>query len=202
MINPELSTGVPQMIVSIGNSYTAGIFARANIGRSNGATFDTSASASSLAPGQTASSPTVQSAASASSASDSTQPDFTSMTSQELHDWTNDQLKSGKMSFDDGTALSLMSGKIPVEGPLIDHEMLTKEKVNFIDLAQKGIAGAQSRGDQQAVARLQKALAVMGVNQKSTKTDDISTAESSVKLKEALEAFNKDAIARQNQPVV
>lgn len=183
-----------QMIASIGNGYAASSLVRTNTARSAGTRFDASTSVSPSAAGQTVASPTGDDGAAAPAARDTDQPDFTSMTRQQLRDWTNDQIKSGSISFDDGTALALMSGRMPVEGTSTGDEALATEKLDFIGLARDGIAGAQSRHDQKAVDRLQKALTMMGDRQTSPGTDDISTADSSIKLKEAHATFRKAAL--------
>lgn len=56
--------------------------------------------------------------AGASQASSTKQVDFTSMSRQELRDWTNSQIRSGEMSLDDSRPFMAMSMKIPVSGGL------------------------------------------------------------------------------------
>lgn len=116
------------------------------------------------------------------------------MTRQQVRDWTNDQVKSGKLSFDDGSALALSSGKVSFDGTSATDEAFKTEKVDFVSLLQNGIVGARTRGDQKAVYRLETALTIMNGNRNPVATDYTSTAESSVKFKAALESLSKEAV--------
>ena len=92
----------------------------------------------------------------------SEQVDFTSMTRQALFDWMNDKIKSGEMSLHESTPFLGMTLKIAVNAkpgdavPLDDHE-----RVDFLQMAQDGIAGARSRNDARALEMLQSALQIM-----------------------------------------
>lgn len=89
------------------------------------------------------------------------QIDFTSMTRQQMFDWMNNQIRSGAMSLDESTPFLGMTVKIDAAtGAPVDMASDT-EPVNFIDRARQGIAGALWRGDQDAAARLQSAVATM-----------------------------------------
>jgi hypothetical protein len=87
-----------------------------------------------------------------SSPSSVSQIDFTSMTRQQMF---------GSMSLDESTQYLGMTVKIDAAtGAPVDMASDTKS-VNFIDRARQGIAGALWRGDQDAAARLQSAVATM-----------------------------------------
>jgi hypothetical protein len=90
------------------------------------------------------------------------QTDFTSMTRKELFDWMNSKLKSGEMSFDDSSAFLGMTMKIPVDaGPGTMVPLDDQERVNFLQMAQDGIAGAMSRNDKVTIKMLQSAIQTM-----------------------------------------
>ncbi|AMK20536.1 MULTISPECIES: hypothetical protein [Sphingomonadales] len=89
-------------------------------------------------------------------------PDFTSMTRQELFDWMNGKIKRGEMSLDDSSAFLGMTVKIPVgTGQGAPIALDDWERVNFVQLARDGIAGAQSRNDAMTLAMLQSAMQMM-----------------------------------------
>lgn len=93
--------------------------------------------------------------------------DFTNMSLNQLRNWVNDQVKSGNMPFDQGDNLAMMSGHVPVSGnSLIDST--DDEPVNFIEIAQNGIAGAISRHDKNSVKMLEEALTTMNKYQNSS----------------------------------
>ena len=89
------------------------------------------------------------------------QADFTSMTRQEMSDWMNDQIRSGKMSFDESSPFLGMTMKISVvTGQPVDMATDTT-RINFIEKARLGIDGALSRNDPDLAKRLQSAIEVM-----------------------------------------
>lgn len=89
------------------------------------------------------------------------QADFTSMTRQEMFDWMNDQIRSGKMSFDESSPFLGMTMKISVAtGQPVDMATDTT-RINFIEKARLGIEGALSRNDPDLAKRLQAAIEVM-----------------------------------------
>lgn len=91
--------------------------------------------------------------------------DFSNMTRQEMADWMNDQIRSGKMSFDESSPFLGMTMKISVAtGQPVDMATDTT-RVNFTEKARLGIAGAVSRNDPDAAKRLQAALDTMLKNQ-------------------------------------
>lgn len=83
------------------------------------------------------------------------------MTRQEMRDWLNDQIRSGKLPLDDSMPFMAMTLKIPAGGggdlPVAGDDM----RYDFMQRARDGIDGARSRGDQAGWERLEKAMAVM-----------------------------------------
>lgn len=92
------------------------------------------------------------------------QTDFTNMTRQGLHDWMNEQLRSGNMTVDESTAFLGLGGLVRADGGAVGDRW-QGERVNFIDLAQNNLAFYLQRGDQAAADRLQKALDLMAQSQ-------------------------------------
>lgn len=83
--------------------------------------------------------------------------DFTSMTRQEMTDWMNEQIRTGKMSLDESAPFMGMTMKISVEtGQPVDMATDTA-RINFIEKARLGIEGARSLNDQKLAERLQMA---------------------------------------------
>jgi hypothetical protein len=89
------------------------------------------------------------------------QADFTSMTRQEMFDWMNDQIRSGKMSFDESSPFLGMTMKISAAtGQPVD--MATDAtRINFVEKARLGIEGARSNNDPDLAKRLQAAIEIM-----------------------------------------
>lgn len=89
------------------------------------------------------------------------QPDFSSMTRQQMRDWVNDQIRSGDMSLDESTAFVGLTLKVSAQsGQLVDGAA----DATRIDVTQKlrqGVEGALSRNDRQEIDLLQTALAAM-----------------------------------------
>lgn len=84
--------------------------------------------------------------------------DFTSMTRQEMTDWMNEQIRTGKMSLDESAPFMGMTMKISVEtGQPVDMATDTT-RINFIEKARLGIEGARSLNDQKLAERLQRAM--------------------------------------------
>lgn len=84
--------------------------------------------------------------------------DFTSMTRQEMSDWMNEQIRTGKMSLDESAPFMGMTMKISVEtGQPVDMATDTT-RINFIEKARLGIEGARSLNDQKLAERLQMAM--------------------------------------------
>ena len=99
-------------------------------------------------------------AASAASKSDTggKHADFTSMTQQEMRDWTNDQIRGGKMSLDDSRPFMAMSMNISVDG--IGSALVSNaaERIDFRQKIRSGIEGALSRNDEASRRMLESAL--------------------------------------------
>lgn len=84
--------------------------------------------------------------------------DFTSMTRQEMTDWMNEQIRTGKMSLDESAPFMGMTMKISVEtGQPVDMATDTT-RINFIEMARLGIEGARSLNDQKLAERLRMAI--------------------------------------------
>ena len=91
--------------------------------------------------------------------------DFSSMTRQEMFSWMNEQIRSGKMSFDERSPFLGMTMKISVStGQPVDMATDTT-RIDFTEKARSGIEGALSRNDPDAAKRLQAALDTMLKNQ-------------------------------------
>ena len=88
-------------------------------------------------------------------------PNFTGMTRQELFDWMNGQIVSGKMSLQESTPFLSMTVKISaVSGQAVEMATDT-ERIDFMERARQGIAFSLSHFDRENAARLQRALQIM-----------------------------------------
>jgi len=90
--------------------------------------------------------------------------DFTSMTRLEMHNWVNDQIRSGKMLLDDAFPLWNMVMKIPVAAINAGLDAAFENddmRYDFMRNAQEGISGALSRGDKVVQKMLESAIATM-----------------------------------------
>ncbi len=75
-----------------------------------------------------------------------------------MTDWMNEQIRTGKMSLDEGAPFMGMTMKISVEtGQPVDMATDTT-RINFIEKARLGIEGARSLNDQKLAERLQMAM--------------------------------------------
>lgn len=97
-------------------------------------------------------------------------PDFTSMTRQQLFDWMNQQIRSGRMSLDESTPFLGMTMKVSAAtGEPVDMAS-DGERIDFVAKARGGIAGALERRDYELLARLQAAVERMLKTQGSAGT--------------------------------
>jgi len=95
------------------------------------------------------------SATTASSSSAVKTVDFTHMTRQQLFDWMNSQLKSGKMTFDQSSGFLGMTVKVSMAtGQPVDMAS-DSQRYNFMDVAQQGLEGAKSRNEEKQVQALE-----------------------------------------------
>ncbi len=94
-------------------------------------------------------------------ATDAKLVDFTSMTRQEMFDWMNHQIRSGKMSLDESSPFLGMTMKISVAtGQPVDMATDTT-RINFMEKARLGIEGALTFDDQDSAERLRAAIDIM-----------------------------------------
>ncbi|NMG37305.1 hypothetical protein GRF61_22865 [Azoarcus sp. TTM-91] len=100
-------------------------------------------------------------ALSAAQAGGAEKVDFTSMTRQEMRDWLNEQIRSGKMALDGSEAFMAMTMKIPVGGSGVEVPAESDSaRYDFMGKLSDGILGARSRGDEAALQRLESALQI------------------------------------------
>jgi hypothetical protein len=91
--------------------------------------------------------------------------DFTRMTRQEIRDWVNDQIRSGQMSIQESAPFLAMTIKISeATGEPVDVATDTT-RLDYLEMARRGIEGALWRHDQEGAERLEKALDFMQRNQ-------------------------------------
>nr|WP_325263332.1 hypothetical protein [uncultured Rhizobium sp.] len=113
---------------------------------------------------------TATAGASTSDAEDAEQTDFTSMTRQEMQEWSNEQIRSGNMSLDEGLPFMAMTMKIPVGGGTAGALQASDdgERVDFTEKVRAGIEGAMSRHDEVTRGMLEKAMETMQQYQDET----------------------------------
>ena len=85
-------------------------------------------------------------------------PDFTSMTRQELRDWVNEEIRSGRMTVEISSPFITMTLQFDGFGIPAD---LTSERVDFLDMARRGIEAAHYFNDPEGAERYQAALDIM-----------------------------------------
>ena len=92
--------------------------------------------------------------------------DFRSMTREDMRNWLNEQIRSGKMTLDDSSPFMAMTMKVPVAGGIGETLVTTdSERINFVENVRAGIDGAQSRGDITTTKMLESALLVISRSQ-------------------------------------
>ena len=98
------------------------------------------------------------------------QVDFTSMTRREMQAWSNDQIRSGKMSLDDGRPFMAMTMHIPVSGGTDGALRAASdgERIDFTQAVRAGIAGAVARNDDVTRRMLESAMKMMQLHQGET----------------------------------
>ncbi|MAZ16434.1 MAG: hypothetical protein CL535_08915 [Ahrensia sp.] len=84
--------------------------------------------------------------------------DFTSMTRQELRDWMNEEIRSGRMTVEISSPFITMTLQFDGFGTPTD---LTGERVDFLDMARRGIEAAHYFNDPDGAERYQAALDIM-----------------------------------------
>ncbi len=90
------------------------------------------------------------------------------MTRQEMFDWMNDQIRSGKMSLIDGTPFLRMKIKISVKSGQPVDMATDNTRVNFMEKARQGVEAALSRNEQDLADRLKRTIEIMHINQGAT----------------------------------
>lgn len=85
--------------------------------------------------------------------------DFTHMTRQGLIDWVNEKIKSGELSLDGTESFVSMTIRIPIDGS--DAGLDDQEHVNFVRMAQDGMAWARQNHATDMLKSLQAALNTM-----------------------------------------
>ncbi|MGY3441251.1 hypothetical protein [Bradyrhizobium sp. USDA 4473] len=105
----------------------------------------------------------------ATQADSTKQANFSSMTRQEMRDWVNGQIRSGKMSLDDSQPFMAMTMKIPVGGSGGELPAANDgRRYDFTQQVRDGIQGALSRNDETTLNMLQSAMSIMQQNQGQT----------------------------------
>lgn len=89
------------------------------------------------------------------------QPDFANATRQEVMDWMNAELTSGRMTFEESIPFVSMTVKFDPEARETVDPATDTERVNFIDMAKGAIEGARYFGDEAAAQRYMQALEIM-----------------------------------------
>ncbi len=96
------------------------------------------------------------------------QADFTNMNRQEMRDWTNEQIRSGQITLEEGFPFMAMTMKISVADGAEVAAAGDHERIDFTAKARQGIEGALLRNDPEGAKRLQTALDVLLKNQGQT----------------------------------
>jgi hypothetical protein len=68
------------------------------------------------------------------------------MTRKELFDWMNNQIRSGEMSLDESSPFLAMTLKVKPSGEPVDMNT-DPTKLDFVDIAKRGVDSAESRGE-------------------------------------------------------
>jgi len=90
---------------------------------------------------------------------------FANATRQELFDWMNGEIRSGRMSLDESSPLMAMTLKISAAtGQSVSMET-DRTRINFEEKARLGLEAATARNDFATAQQLRKALGIMAVNQ-------------------------------------
>lgn len=113
---------------------------------------------------------TATTAASRPDAQASKPVDFTSMTRQQMQAWSNEQIRSGKMSLDDSTPFMAMSMHMPVRGDAGGRLQANDngERLDFTQMVRAGIEGARLRNEEVTRSMLASALTTMQQYQSDT----------------------------------
>lgn len=88
-------------------------------------------------------------------------PDFTAMTSLQMREWVNEEIRAGRMSLDESRPFMAMTMKVPVGGTGAASQQSGGERVDFMQRAREGMEAARLRGDEYTRSLLEAALARM-----------------------------------------
>jgi len=72
--------------------------------------------------------------------------DFSYMTRKELFDWMNNRIRSGDMSLEESSPFLAMTLKVKPSGEPVDMNT-DPTKLDFVDMARRGVDAAESRGE-------------------------------------------------------
>ena len=89
---------------------------------------------------------------------------FSKLTRWELRDWVNSEIHLGYMTVEESKPFVAMTVKISDETGLPVDIETDKKRYDFIAMAQGGLEGALSRGDEDAAERMRATLKMMGVH--------------------------------------
>lgn len=84
--------------------------------------------------------------------------DFTSMTRQEMRDWVNGEIRAGRMTVDVSSPFITMTLQFDGFGEPADTG---NERVDFLDMARRGIEAAHYFHNPEGAERFQAALDIM-----------------------------------------
>lgn len=98
--------------------------------------------------------------------SDIVKVDFTKMTRQDMRDWVNEQILSGKMSLEESSTFVSMTLNSPVESYQLVDNSIDTEYVNFIENVRVEIEGALYNNNSKSIKQLENILDIMIKNQR------------------------------------
>jgi hypothetical protein len=153
----QLSLEYTMQVTSSASSIFAGYSARSTVGGTANATVTAANSAAPSAP----------------QGDRMKAVDFTHMTRQDMFDWMNSEIRSGRMSFEESSSFLGMTMQVSAEtGEPVD--MRTDTTVyDFTTIARRGIEGARSRNDEKAAKALEEALSLMLRHQAAASKIDV-----------------------------
>ena len=115
---------------------------------------------------------TTQSSQTSQNSSGVAQTDFTKMTNQQMRDWINGQIRSGKMTLDESSSLIGLTMDSPVGSNALSSG--NSNSINFLQKIQDGLDGAKSRNDVASQQTLETAMGLLQKHQGQITKVDIS----------------------------